>query len=84
MGHPVDFHKMHVRLCESCHLCGVALENCKAHHIIWYRRHLMLDYFRQIAGIGRIHTDGLAVQLNSKPYAAYRVDSEQTLERFPF
>ena len=25
MGHPVDFHKMHVRLCESCHLCGVAL-----------------------------------------------------------
>ena len=26
IGHPVDFHKMHVRLCESCHLCGVALE----------------------------------------------------------
>ena len=25
IGHPVDFHKMHVRLCESCHLCGVAL-----------------------------------------------------------
>ena len=25
MGHPVDFHKMHVRLCESCHLCGIAL-----------------------------------------------------------
>ena len=25
MGHPVDFHKMHVRLCKSCHLCGVAL-----------------------------------------------------------
>lgn len=25
MGLPVDFHKMHVRLCETCHLCGVAL-----------------------------------------------------------
>ena len=25
IGHPVDFHKMHVRLSESCHLCGVAL-----------------------------------------------------------
>ena len=25
MGLPVDFHKIHVRLCESCHLCGVAL-----------------------------------------------------------
>ena len=30
MGHPVDFHKMHVRLCESCHLCGVALKPQKA------------------------------------------------------
>ena len=26
IGHPVDFHKMHVRLCESCHLCGVAFD----------------------------------------------------------
>ena len=27
MGLPADFHKIHVRLCESCHLCGVALVN---------------------------------------------------------
>ena len=26
MGRTADFHKMHVRLYESCHLCGVALE----------------------------------------------------------
>ena len=25
MGLPADFHKMHVCLCEACHLCGVAL-----------------------------------------------------------
>ena len=30
IGHPVDFHKMHVRLCESCHLCGVALDEIEA------------------------------------------------------
>ena len=38
MGLPVDFHKIHVRLCESCHLCGVAINKRKKRLILAQRR----------------------------------------------